>query len=69
MPFLSEARRRARASWKRHKKPGYCKPECGEKQCIMTRGPVIINMMECEEDEEDEEVYMNVVTCEGEEED
>ncbi len=35
----------------------------------MTRGPVIINMMECEEDEEDEEVYMNEVTCEGNEQD
>jgi hypothetical protein len=35
----------------------------------MTREPVIINMMECEEDEEGEEGYMNVVTCEGNEED
>jgi hypothetical protein len=35
----------------------------------MTRGPVIINVTKCEEDEEGVEGYMNVVTCEGNEED
>ncbi len=70
---------RHRADQESHGKDIEKKPMCHDSECKeqptesphdpMTRGPVTMNEMEGEEDKEDEQGYVNVVMCEGNEED